>query len=174
MKLTSSVVPAIVIAIATLASPGAAPESIRISAVVTDREGHPVPGLTLKDFELREDGVVQKIESVDAQREGPRRFAILLDEFHVDAADAARVRDAVDGFVRTRLRAEDALVVLKPLDSLTTIRLSDDVEGARRAIGSFEGRNGLYEPRSPVEEETMGRAPASGASDGASTRGSKA
>ena len=137
----------------------AAPERVRIATVVTDRQGRAVAGLTLKDFELREDGVVQKLESVEARGEAPRRFAILLDEFHVDAADSARVREAVASFVSTRLRAGDRIVVLKPLDPLTKIQLTDDRDAAQRATTSFEGRNGTYEPRSALEEETMGRAP---------------
>jgi hypothetical protein len=71
------------------------PTSVRISTIVTDKNGKPVPGLSLKDFELRENGIVQKLDTVEARRAAPRRVAILLDEFHVDAADAGRVRVAV-------------------------------------------------------------------------------
>jgi VWFA-related protein len=145
----------------TLIGPlAAAPEHVRIATVVTDHQGRAVSGLTMKDFELREDGIVQKLDSVEPRGEGPRRFAILLDEFHVDAADAVRVRDAVTSFVSTRLRAGDELVVVKPLDPLTAIHVTADRDAAQRAISSFDGRNGVYEPRSALEEETMGRAPA--------------
>jgi VWFA-related protein len=137
----------------------AAPEHVRIATVVTDHQGRAVSGLTLKDFELREDGIVQKLDSVEPRSEGPRRFAILLDEFHVDAADSARVREAVTSFVSSRLRAGDELAVVKPLDPLTAIHLTADRDAAQRAIASFEGRDGVYEPRSAIEEETMGRAP---------------
>ena len=118
-----------------LAPLAAAPERVRIATVVTDHQGHTVSGLTLKDFELREDGVVQKLESVEPRGEAPRRFAILLDEFHVDSADSARVRDAVAAFVSTRLRAGDEIVVLKPLDPLTTIHLTEDRDAVRRVTG---------------------------------------
>jgi VWFA-related protein len=138
----------------------AAPEHVRIAAVVTDRQGRVVPGLGVKDFELRVDGVVQHIESVEPRGRAARRIAILLDEFHVNAADTPLVRDAVSAFVSTRLRDDDMLVILKPLDPLTTIRLSTDRVEAARAIASFGGRNGDYEPRTALEEETMGRAPA--------------
>ncbi|HEX4567234.1 MAG TPA: VWA domain-containing protein [Vicinamibacterales bacterium] len=149
-----------VVTLAVFVPLAAAPERVRIAAVVTDRLGRVVPGLTAKDFELRVDGVVQRIESVEPRGQAPRRIAILLDEFHVDAADTPIVRDAVSAFVSTTLRADDMLVVLKPLDPLTTIRLTNDRGEATRAVASFSGRNGIYEPRTALEEETMGRAPA--------------
>jgi len=151
-------IPALLVVL--LAPLGAEPDHVRISTTVTDRQGRPVTGLTLKDFELREDGVVQKLISVDARRPESRRLAILLDEFHVDAADGERVRDAVTRFVTGELRPGDTAVVLKPLDPLTSIRLTDDRDALRAAIAGFEGRKGNFEPRSPLEEETLGRAPA--------------
>jgi VWFA-related protein len=145
---------------ATALVPEGAPEGVRISTTVTDRAGKPVMGLALKDFELREDGVVQKLLTIEARRVEPRRIAILLDEFHVQASETARVRDAMTRFVDDRLRSDDTAVVLKPLDSLTTIHLTADRGPIRAAIADFEGRRGNLEPRSALEEETLGRAPA--------------
>jgi VWFA-related protein len=138
----------------------AVPDGVRISTMVTDRSGKPVMGLTVKDFELREDGVVQKLVAVESRRPEPRRLAILLDEFHVRPSDTARVRDAVTRFVNEHLRADDVAVVLKPLDSLPAIRLTADRGRIRDAIAGFEGRRGNLEPRTKLEEETIGRAPA--------------
>jgi len=146
--------------IAALALAAAAPDGVRISTLVTDRQGKPVPGLTIKDFELREDGVVQKLLSVEARKPAPRRLAIILDEFHVSGDDSALVRDAVGKFVDEQVRADDSLIVLKPLDPLTSIDLNPDRARARAAIAGFEGRNGNFEPRNALEEQTMGRAPA--------------
>src|SRR5258706_3540223 len=115
----------------------AAPDGVRISTIVTDRTGKPVPGLALKDFELREDGVAQKLVAVDARRPEPRRIAILLDQFHVQPSDTDRVRDAATRFVDEGLRADDMVVVLKPLDSLTTIRLTGDRVRVREAIAAI-------------------------------------
>ena len=149
-----------VLLVVLVAPLGAEPENVRISTTVTDRQGRPVTGLTVKDFEVREDGVVQKLVSVEARRPEPRRLAILLDEFHVDAADTARVREAVTQFVTGHLRADDTAVVLKPLDPLTTIRLTGNRDAILAAVASFEGRKGNFAPRSALEEETIGRAPA--------------
>lgn len=139
---------------------GASGERVRVATVVTDRQGNLVSGLSLADFELRENGVVQQLVAVESRRPEPRRLAILLDEFHVDAADSARVRDAATEFVTAHMRPDDTAVVLKPLDPLTTIRLSGDRAAILAAIASFEGRKGNLEPRSALEEETLGRAPA--------------
>lgn len=135
------------------------PERVRISTTVTDRQGKPVAGLTTRDFEIREDGVPQSVVAVEARRPAPRRLAILLDEFHVDAADSARVREALDRFTDA-LRPDDLAAILKPLDPLGSIRLTGDRAALHAAIASFEGRKGNYEPRNPLEEETLGRAPA--------------
>jgi VWFA-related protein len=151
---------AALLVIVLLAPLGATPEPVRISTIVTDKQGKPVTGLAIKDFEVREDGVIQKLISVESRKPEPRRVAILLDEFHVDASETARVREAVSRFVTGQLREDDRAVVLKPLDPLTTIRLTDDREALAAAVNAFEGRKGNYEPRSALEEETLGRAPA--------------
>ena len=151
---------AVVLAIAALAALNAASESVRISTMVTDRQGKPVGGLTLKDFELREDGVVQTLLSVEPRRPQPRRVAILLDEFHVESEESARIRESVVRFIDQRLRPDDTAVVLKPLDPLTAIRLTSLREPLKAAVAGFEGRKGNREPRTAWEEETMGRAPA--------------
>jgi VWFA-related protein len=132
---------------------------VRIATMVTDRQGRPVAGLTAKDFEIREDGVPQKIEAVEPRAPEPRRIAILLDEFHVDPADTERVRQALTAFVDSRLRPGDTALVLKPMDPLTAIHLTADRDALRRAIAAFEGRKGVYEPRTPLEAETLGSAP---------------
>ena len=158
VKFRSPLIPLLTLAL--LAPLAATTEPVRISTFVTDRQGKPVTGLTLKDFEVLEDGVVQKLTAVESRRPAPRRLAILLDEFHVDPADAGRVRDAVTRFVTAQMRPDDVAVVLKPLDPLTTIRLTGHREALLASIAAFEGRKGNFEPRSSLEEETMGRAPA--------------
>ncbi len=133
--------------------------SIRIATTVTDRQGRAIAGLSAKDFEIKEDGVVQKIDAVEARKPDKRRLAILLDEFHVDPADTTRVRDALAQFVNS-LRDGDLALVLKPMDPLTSIRLTTDRDELRRAIAGFEGRKGQYQPRTPLEADTLGTAPA--------------
>ena len=136
---------------------------MRITAVVTDAKGELVKGLRARDFDLRADGVPQQIESAQltvVPPDSPRVFALLLDEFHVDAASTNAVRDALMRFVDTALRSADQVVVLKPLDPLTTIQPTADRAQLRRSIESFEGRKGDYTPRTLFEKKYMPQAPA--------------
>ncbi len=148
-----------ILLLTAFAPEGDAPERVRVSTIVTDRHGKALGGLTARDFEIREDGLVQKLVTVEARHPAPRRIAILLDEFHVDPADTARVRDAVARFAAEHLRPDDVAFVLKPLDALTSIRFTSDRDALRAAVESFEGRKGKLEPRNALEEETLGRAP---------------
>jgi VWFA-related protein len=134
--------------------------AVHVDVSVTDARGKPITGLTVKDFVLKDEGVVQKIDAAEARKRLPRRLALLLDEFHVGEQYAARVREALATFVDDRLGPDDMVVVLKPLDSLRTITLTSDRDEIHAAIASFEGRAGNYAPRTPLEEQTVGRAPA--------------
>jgi VWFA-related protein len=155
---------------------------VRIDASAVDARGRFVDTLALRDFDLREDGVAQKIETVrlvragsapepaaapaainsdadeqaEAQRPGARLFAIYLDEYQVAPGDAAgRIRDALTQFVDRDLGPRDLILVMKPLDSVLTIRLSHDRDAARAAIAAFTGRKGDYEPRNAYEKNFM-------------------
>lgn len=157
--MTFRLVPALLLVAGVLVAASDAPEKVRINTIVTDRQGRPLNGLTSRDFELKEDGVVQKLISVEPRRPEPRRVAILLDEFHIAPEASERVRDALLKFAAEQLRAGDTTAVLKPLDSLTRIQFTEDREALRAAISAFEGRKDRLEPRNALEEETIGRAP---------------
>ena len=62
-------------------------------------------------------------------------------------------------FIDEQVRPSDLLVVMKPLDHLTEIRFTRDRDEARKAVSSFNGRRGDYTPRTPFEEQYLGRSP---------------
>jgi VWFA-related protein len=141
--------------------PGPEPAPIPLRLIVTDARGHGVPGLTAADIEVVEGTRPQKIESIAfTNSKGPRRVAILLDDYHTSAGiNSARARAALLEFVHGSLRQDDVLFVMKPLDpasSLAPVRAVDDL---RAAIARFEGRKGNYTPTSPFEAELMSVAP---------------
>jgi VWFA-related protein len=180
---------ALVAAIAGLqptAAPVFTPDTVvRIDVSAFDARGRFVETLTAADFELREDGIPQPIDAArlirtarrdnstivgiasdederrEAQHPGARLFAIYLDEYHVSAGEPAnRVREALMRFIDRDLDARDLLVVMKPLDSLLTIRLTHDRDSARAAVAGFIGRKGDYEPRNEYEQNYMASTPA--------------
>jgi len=100
-------------------------------------------------------------ERLAASRDETRLFAIFLDDYHVESgANADRVRDAILDLVDHEIAPRDLLVVLRPLDSLLTIRLTRDRAAARAAIESFAGRKGDYEARNAYERDFVAGTPA--------------
>ncbi len=143
------------------ASPVAdAPTTQTLNVVVQTNDGRLLNGLRASDFELTVDGKRQPIDTVTVRKPGPRVIALLLDEFHVGSGQTAVVREAAHRFIEQQVRADDRIVVLKPLDSLPAIHLTSDRDRMHDAVNSFEGRKGNYEPRSVLEEQTIGRSPA--------------
>jgi VWFA-related protein len=160
---------------------------IRVDAIASDARGRPVENLGPADFELTENGVPHTIDAVrftkidrgstsDAEMppirsefdeqeqagvDGTRLVAILLDEYHVSAgASTERVRDRLSRFVDRDLGPRDLVAVMKPLDSLLTIRLTRDREAVRHAIATFQGRRGEYDARNAFEQNFIAGTPA--------------
>ena len=172
---------ALVLAFAAAASAVRAdvsPPAIRVDAVAEDRAGRAIDTLTAGDFEVLEDGTRRQIAAVtfvrangapapgeavraiestadeqsEAAKDGTRLFAIFLDEYHVAPGDgAAQARAVLTSLIERAFGPRDMVLVVKPLDSLLTLRLTRDLDVVRRSIAQFEGRSGVYEPRSPLE-----------------------
>jgi VWFA-related protein len=171
--------------LAVLAQPVApAAELVRIDVVATVAKAGTVGDLKPSDFELREDGILQTIEEArfvkidqgvgsgaepavtsaeveraEAARDGTRLLAIYLDDYHVSAANAPRLRSALNRFVDEELGPRDLVTILRPLDSLLSIRLTRDRAALHRVIDAFEGRRGDYEPRTDFERNYMANTP---------------
>lgn len=145
-------------------TPGSDAEAlIRVKAVVTNRNGQTAAGLKAADFALQVDGKPEAVESVTAspaRAPAPRTVAILLDEFHTAAADAVLARAALLRSLDQLVGPADQAMVVKPLDTLTTIQPTSDREAIRSAIAGFEGRKGDYTPRTSFERNYMAQAPA--------------
>ncbi len=158
--------------------------AVRLDVVVTNARGTPILDLKPGDFELRENGVVRPIGTVElraagrgsvagttaiaspadarqaARAPGTRVFAFMLDEYHVTPGPAsARVRRLLGEFVGAALRPGDLAVAVRPLEIVSAIRFTRDRDALRAAIDGFEGRKGNYAPRSSFEEQYIGHAP---------------
>ncbi|MCU1385442.1 MAG: hypothetical protein JWL71_4139 [Acidobacteria bacterium] len=159
---------------------------VTVDVAVTDARGRVLTDLKPSDFELREGSGLLPLESVRlvrasagagaepqatiqsaadertaAGQDEARLFAIFLDEYHVaDGAETDRVRDTLTRFVDHDVSPRDLIVVMKPLDSLFAIRLTHDRGAVRRAIESFQGRKGDYQPRNAYERDYIAGTPA--------------
>jgi VWFA-related protein len=172
---------ALLLALAFAGSAQAPPDlpvpPVQVDAVVEDKQGRPIDTLRAEDFEVVENGAARVITSVQfvkadgllpagespapiesfadeqfqAARTGTRLFAIFLDEYHVGSEAAALARAHLAEFVERRLGPRDLVMVVKPLDSLLTLRVTRDRAAILDRIAGFEGRKGEYEPRSVLE-----------------------
>jgi VWFA-related protein len=147
-------------------------DSVSVDVSVTDRQGRPVSDLTAADFEVREGGKVQTIDTfklvsvddadptpvptreilslADQAREAGddrnRLFIVLLDDYHVRQSNSFRVRDQVADFI-SRLGPRDLVAVLYPLTPVAAATLSRNHDGTAAAIRNFMGRKYDYTPR---------------------------
>lgn len=119
--------------------------------------------LTPADFSVRDAQgplTIESVEPEDRAAADPVVFAIFLDEFHLsETEDWRTARTALARAVRSGLGPRDLVVVLKPLDSLTSIQLTPDREAAAQAIESARGRRGDYSARTPFERDYVAGTP---------------
>src|SRR5262245_30870261 len=104
--------------------------AVGLDVVATDARGRTAASLKPADFDVREDGAPQSVSDVRFLGEEPRIVAVFVDEYHLTSDAADRVRTALANFIDRDLQPRDLLVVMKPLDSLFTIRLSTDRDAA--------------------------------------------
>ena len=160
------------------------PVVVRIDAVPSDASGRFVENLVAEDFEVLEAGAPRPIESVRvrpprgkrsvrrwphrfesradehaaAALDGARVFAVFLDEYHITPGPSAdRARQALVRFVNEALGPRDLVVLVKPLDSLLSLRLTRDHKGLVRTIETFEGREGRVRSAQRVRAGTHRR-----------------
>ncbi|MGE0448651.1 MAG: VWA domain-containing protein [Vicinamibacterales bacterium] len=124
-------------------------QSAELHTLAGSSDSAPLPGpIESPDTEL------------DAAGRASRLFAIFVDEFHLaESEQLSTIRATLGRFVRDRLGPRDLLVVVKPLESLTSIRMSTDREAAASAIESARGRAGDYTARTPFEQQFLAGAP---------------
>ncbi len=159
-------------------------DSVSVDVSVTDRQGRPVTDLTAADFEVREGGKLQTIDTfklvsindadptpvptreilsfADQAREAGddrnRLFVVLLDDYHVRQTNSFRARDQVADFV-SRLGPRDLVAVLYPLTPVAAATLSRNHQGTADAIRRFMGRKYDYTPRNAYEDRYQGQPP---------------
>jgi len=156
--------------------------TVRVDVTVSDRSHQPVADLTAEDFEVREDGIPQRVESVqfirlngfpaarsdeslairspehaaqEAARDDVRLLVIFIDDYHLSHGAIAdfQLRQLLRRFVLREMRPLDLFAVMGPLTPMTHLRLTRDRQAILEAISGTSGRlGGFVAPRSPMEE----------------------
>ena len=154
-------------------------EVVRVDVTVVDNKGQSVTTLTADDFEVDEDGVRQKIQtfrlirldgsetyepwaSNDVQpfelaRDDIRVFLVFWDEYHIPPHHvAARLRQDLTNFIRTRLGPRDVVAIMDVWTPMTHLRFTRDFYSLLPQISELRGRQGEYTPfRNQAEESHM-------------------
>ena len=117
-----------------------------VDVVVVDERGQPVPDLTVNDFEVLDEGAVQKVEFMQAvgtrgsaavprgvasadtrvpystnagtAATSTRTFVIVFDDLHLTREQGARARQALTRFVKTDLADGDLVTLIVPGSAL--------------------------------------------------------
>jgi VWFA-related protein len=146
---------------------------------VTNRRGEPVSDLTAADFEVREDGEPQTIQSfefvrlngaptderslpirspehaaAEAGRDDVRLFLIFWDEYHIDHfIPTTRGKQVLTDFVKSAFGPTDLVGMMDQLTTVDSIRFTRDWSTLVEQVHQLKGRLGiLLPPRSAVEE----------------------
>jgi VWFA-related protein len=160
-------------------------DSVSVDATVTDKQGQPITDLKPEDFEIREAGKVQAIETFrliqipenepigrepappilsasDMAREtanpSNRLFIIFLDDYHTRLGNSIHVRQQLAAFV-SRLSSRDLVALMYPLSSVVGATFTRDHDGTASAIMQFKGRKYDYNAMNPYEEQFSNQPP---------------
>ena len=153
---------------------------VRVDVIVSDRSGNPVADLKQSDFEVVEDGKPQTVETfklikldggtvptsdtpvrqirtdedeqAEAAKDDVRLFAIFLDDYHVRRGASMTAGNPLARFVETQLGPSDMIGVMRPLDSVDSVRMTRNHSIITRAIQQFRGRKFDYQPQNDFEQ----------------------
>lgn len=142
---------------------------VTVPAVVTDKNGHPIPTLKLENFSVLEDGKSQTLTNF-ATTEAPFEIALLLDTSGSTRQELGLIRDAANEFLNA-LRPGDRVAIvgfnnstgangtLATVDVLSA--LTDKRVVLRNAIATLRTSNGtpFYDALSRVADEVFRNPP---------------
>ena len=86
---------------------------VNVFVTVTDDRGAPVSTLTREDFQVREDGVEQKLAVFDRESALPLSIVLAIDASLSTRKDLKLELDAARAFARSVLRSQDALALFQ-------------------------------------------------------------
>ncbi len=163
---------------------------VRVDVTVSSRKGEPITGLTADDFEVLEDEVPQKIESLqfvrlsgspppdddlsltirspehaaqEAARDDVRVLVIFVDDYHLRYGPLHdhQLKQVLRRFVMAEMKPLDLFAVMGPLTPISDLGLTRNRQEILDRIHRLEGRlGGFVPPRSALEENQFSLNPA--------------
>lgn len=142
---------------------------VTVPAVVTDKNGHPIPTLKLENFFVLEDGKAQALTNF-ATTEAPFEIALLLDTSGSTRQELGLIRDAANEFL-SALRPGDRVAIVSfnnatgVTGSLATVEvlssLTDKRVVLRNAIATLGTSNGtpFYDALARVADDVFRNPP---------------
>jgi VWFA-related protein len=157
---------------------------VRVDASVTTGGNKPVSDLLAGDFEVMEDGVVQRVETAqflrldgqptrgdetsleirsrehglaEAAREDVRLFVIFLDDYHIDRLPSVTIpmRRELTAFL-SRFQPTDLLAIVDPLTPGDAITFTRSIGDLTTFVRQFEGRhNEIFPVKNAAEEAQL-------------------
>ena len=158
---------------------------VRVDVTVSGPDDRPMGDLTVDDFEVREDGVVQAVETLqfirltgtrapgddtaldirspehaanEAARDDVRMLVLFLDDYHLRYGPLYdyRLRRMLHGFVAAEMKEMDLFAVMDPLTPIDALNLTRNKQDLFDRIEKVQGRlGGFVPPRSALEESHM-------------------
>ena len=152
------------------AVPGVTSDLVRLDVVVTDAQGNTVPNLTLADFQLREDGKLQRVshfaaegastleaqsgaKAVSGAEDAPpprpgegRHVVVFVDDLHIQATNLAVTKQALHRFVSEVLAADDNVALVTTSGPGGVERFSRDRAALGQDIDRLVGREAPVVP----------------------------
>ena len=135
---------------------------LEVEAVVLDRAGNPVRGLTRADFDVRIDGEPSDITNFYAVDRGaiiddrpdasgsdsvhrmPTRLVVIFDDLHLRQASRKRALDSLKTYVETSMDDKTTVMIIRWNGALKTrVESSGDAHALLRAIGQMERETAL-------------------------------
>jgi VWFA-related protein len=150
---------------------------VSVDAFVTDKLGQFVTDLTTADFEIKERGKLQSIDtfkfvrldqpagsvptlsrigsdqdmSTQAARDDVRLFVVFLDDYHVQRLNSEKARDRIARLV-SEINPRDLVAIMYPTTPVDSLAFSHDRAEQVNAIKRFVGRKYDYDPMNQFEE----------------------
>jgi VWFA-related protein len=150
---------------------------VSVDAFVTDKQGQFVTDLTAADFELKERGKLQSIDTfkfvlldqpagslptlspigsdqdvaTQAARDDVRLFVVFLDDYHVQRLNSEKARDRIARLV-SQINPRDLVAIVYPMTPVDSLAFSHDRTEQAIAIKGFVGRKYDYYPMNQFEK----------------------